>query len=93
MLAAFSTERNTERGRPLDRDQEFLGARPPNEVKRQLDQARVFCLPSARTNNGQVEGFGMVLLEAQASGVPVVTYRLGSDMDKVTFDEIRNHHS
>ena len=60
----------------LDIPVEFLGALPPNKVKQQLDQARGFCLPSARTNNGQVEGFGLVLLEAQASGVPVVTSAL-----------------
>jgi len=52
---------------------EFLGALPPNEVRQQLNQARVFCLASVGAENGDAEGFGIVILEAQASGVPVVT--------------------
>ena len=56
---------------------EFLGAVTQKVVKEQLDQARVFCLPSITASNGNYESFGMVLLEAQASGVPVVTSALG----------------
>ncbi|HVX76005.1 MAG TPA: glycosyltransferase [Bradyrhizobium sp.] len=55
----------------------FLGAVSPDEVKRQLGEARVLCLPSVTLPNGQAEGLGMVLLEAQASGVPVVAYGTG----------------
>jgi glucosyltransferase len=56
---------------------EFLGAVTQKVVKEQLDQARVFCLPSITATNGNYESFGMVLLEAQAAGVPVVTSSLG----------------
>lgn len=55
----------------------FRGAQPNTEVKRELDASRVLCLPSITAQNGDAEGFGMVLLEAQASGVPVVTSALG----------------
>lgn len=55
----------------------FLGARSSAEVKRELDASRVMCLPSITARNGDAEGFGQVLLEAQASGVPVVTSALG----------------
>ncbi|HVP10864.1 MAG TPA: glycosyltransferase, partial [Phycisphaerae bacterium] len=34
-------------------------------------------LPSVRTATGRVEGLGMVLLDAAATGVPVVASRLG----------------
>ncbi|MEO8631570.1 MAG: glycosyltransferase, partial [Betaproteobacteria bacterium] len=51
----------------------FAGSMTPDEVKQQLDCARVFCLPSIIAENGDAEGFGLVLLEAQACGVPVVT--------------------
>jgi glycosyltransferase involved in cell wall biosynthesis len=56
---------------------EFLGEVSPEVVKQQLNEARVFCLPSITAANGNFESFGMVLLEAQACGVPVVTSALG----------------
>jgi glycosyltransferase involved in cell wall biosynthesis len=55
----------------------FRGALSSADVKRELDAAQVFCLPSVTAKNGDAEGFGLVLLEAQASGVPVVTSALG----------------
>ena len=59
---------------------EFLGSCSRAEVKRQLGLARVFCLPSVTAGNGDAEGMGMVILEAQACGVPVITSaRGGSD--------------
>lgn len=55
----------------------FRGARPSADVKRELDASRILCLPSITAGNGDAEGFGIVLLEAQASGVPVVTSAQG----------------
>ncbi|MET4481494.1 glycosyltransferase [Bradyrhizobium sp. F1.13.3] len=55
----------------------FLGAQSSADVKRELDASRVMCLPSVTARNGDAEGFGQVLLEAQASGVPVVTSAFG----------------
>jgi glucosyltransferase len=63
--------------RKLDVRVQFLGAVTQDIVKRQLDEASVFCLPSITASNGNFESFGMVLLEAQACGVPVVTSALG----------------
>nr|WP_247493929.1 glycosyltransferase [Bradyrhizobium sp. 142] len=57
---------------------EFLGSLPNNEVRHQLDQARLFCLPSVTAENGDAEGLPISILEAQASGVPVVTSALGA---------------
>lgn len=51
----------------------FLGARPHHEVLEWLHQATLLCLPSVTADNGDSEGFGMVILEAQSCGVPVVT--------------------
>lgn len=55
----------------------FLGAQPSTMVRQLLDEARVLCLPSITAANGDAEGFGLVLLEAQACGVPVVTSAKG----------------
>jgi glycosyltransferase involved in cell wall biosynthesis len=56
---------------------EFRGALPNTEVKIELDAARVFCLPSVTAENGDAEGLPISILEAQASGVPVVTSARG----------------
>jgi glycosyltransferase involved in cell wall biosynthesis len=56
---------------------QFLGSVNAIEVKRQIDMARVFCLPSVTAENGDAEGLGIALLEAQACGVPVVTSARG----------------
>lgn len=63
--------------RELGVSAEFLGALSATGVLQQLHLAQVLCLPSVTAANGDAEGFGMVLLEAQASGVPVVTSALG----------------
>ncbi|MBI1203471.1 MAG: glycosyltransferase [Rhodopseudomonas sp.] len=55
----------------------FMGGMPHAQIKAELGSSRVFCLPSVRAENGDAEGFGLVLLEAQAAGVPVVTSALG----------------
>ncbi len=55
----------------------FLGARPHAEVMAWMRQAAMLVLPSVRTRTGRVEGLGMVLLEAAASGVPVIGSRVG----------------
>jgi glycosyltransferase involved in cell wall biosynthesis len=52
----------------------FLGACPPNEVRQWMNRASVFCVPSVTGRNGDQEGFGLVFSEAQAMGLPVVSY-------------------
>jgi glycosyltransferase involved in cell wall biosynthesis len=55
----------------------FLGACSTAQVKQELDAARALCLPSVTAAHGDAEGFGLVLLEAQACGVPVVSSARG----------------
>lgn len=55
----------------------FLGACNSDDVIAQLHQARILCLPSVTASNGDAEGFGMVLLEAQSCGVPVISSAMG----------------
>ncbi len=55
----------------------FLGALPHAEVMAWMRRSAMLVLPSVRTATGRVEGLGMVLLEAAASGVPVIGSRVG----------------
>ncbi|HDR2784654.1 MAG: glycosyltransferase [Enterobacter sp.] len=55
----------------------FLGACSKETIIEELQSTSVFCLPSIRAKNGDSEGFGLVILEAAACGVPVVTSALG----------------
>ncbi|GGF47325.1 glucosyltransferase [Aliidongia dinghuensis] len=55
----------------------FLGALPHAQVLAWMRRAAMLALPSVRTRTGRVEGLGMVLLEAAATGVPAVGSRIG----------------
>jgi glycosyltransferase involved in cell wall biosynthesis len=55
----------------------FLGALPHAQVMEWMRKAAMLVLPSVRTSTGRVEGLGMVLLEAAATGVPAIGSRIG----------------
>jgi colanic acid/amylovoran biosynthesis glycosyltransferase len=57
----------------LEASIELLGARDSNEVREYLDNSDIFVLPSVTAGNGDTEGFGIVNVEAQAAGIPVVS--------------------
>ena len=56
---------------------EFLGARTAPVIRDWLQQAAIFSVPSITAVNGDSEGLGMVFCEAQAMGVPVVSFACG----------------
>ena len=56
---------------------EFLGAVPHGAVLSWMRKAAMLVLPGIRTATGREEGLGMVLLEAAATGVPIIGSRVG----------------
>ncbi len=57
---------------------QFLGAVKHEEVLELFQQAHIFVLPSVTASDGDQEGIPVVLMEAQAVGLPVIsTYHSG----------------
>ena len=62
---------------------EFLGAQDISVIRRCMHNAAVFCVPSVTAVDGDSEGFGIVFIEAQAAGLPVVSFRHGGIAEAV----------
>ncbi len=56
----------------------FVGAAPQDAVKTLLSEATIFCMPFRRTPSGDQDSLSLVLMEAMASGVPVISTRLAA---------------
>jgi glycosyltransferase involved in cell wall biosynthesis len=65
----------------------FLGAQPSSVVRDWMSRARVFSVPSITAASGDAEGFGIVFAEAQAMGVPVVSFASGGIPEAVAHGE------
>ncbi len=65
----------------------FLGAKEPVVVTHWMGRATVFCTPSVTAPSGDAEGFGMVFVEAQAMGLPVVSFASGGIPEAVANNE------
>jgi len=61
----------------------FCGIKSEVELIKAFRDADLFVMPSVHIENGAEEGQGMVLLEAQAAGLPVVATRSGGIPESV----------
>lgn len=61
----------------------FMGPKTHEELKIIYASADLFVAPSVTAKDGDVEGFGLVILEAMASGLPVVASKSGGIVDLI----------
>lgn len=65
----------------------FIGWQSPQQVQQWMQKALIFCVPSITAKNGDSEGFGMVFIEAQRYGTPVVSTLHGGIVESVADGE------
>lgn len=65
----------------------FVGPKTHQELPEIYASADVFVAPSITARDGDKEGFGLVIIEAMASGIPVVASRSGGIVDIITDGE------
>jgi glycosyltransferase involved in cell wall biosynthesis len=66
---------------------QFLGTQSWNIVRYWMNRAAVFSTPSMTATSGDAEGFGLVFTEAQAMGLPVVSFASGGVPEAVAHGE------
>lgn len=66
----------------------FWGAKAHAELRDIYESADVFVMPSVTAEDGDQEGLGLVMLEAMASGLPVVASRSGGIIEII--DHMQN---
>lgn len=62
----------------------FAGAVPAHELAAHYALGDVFIMANREMPDGDTEGFGLVLLEANACGLPVIAGKAGGSVDAVT---------
>lgn len=65
----------------------FLGFQPPDVVRQWMNRARIFAAPSLRAQSGDADGYPIAFAEAQAMGLPVVSFAYGGILEAVADKE------
>ncbi|TCZ77516.1 glycosyltransferase [Paenibacillus albiflavus] len=66
---------------------QFLGMQTQDVIRKWLNKAKVLCVPSITIASGKSEAFGLVFIEANAMGVPVVSFDTGGIAEAVEHDK------
>jgi glycosyltransferase involved in cell wall biosynthesis len=66
---------------------QLLGAKPQHEIKERLVNASVFVMPSVPEADGGMDNLPTVVMEAMATGLPVVSTRIGGIPEMVVENE------
>ena len=66
---------------------EFAGALCHDEISKKIHEANIFVLASTIANDGDMDGIPVVLMEAMASGVPVISTNLSGIPELIKHDE------
>ena len=74
------------RAAQLDLPVQFIESATQQQLAVLMARATLLCAPSKATASGQREAFGLVLAEAQASGLPAVAYRSGGTGEALTHE-------
>jgi glycosyltransferase involved in cell wall biosynthesis len=67
----------------VDKNVTIHGQLPTHDVKRAYVTADIFCMLSERTKTGDVEGFGIAILEAAINGLPTIASNNSGTVDAV----------
>ena len=62
----------------------FAGSVPDHELVAHYALGDVFIMANRQMPDGETEGFGLVFLEANACGLPVIAGKAGGSVDAVT---------
>ncbi len=65
----------------------FLGVQPPDRIRELMRRATLLCSPSVVAADGNAEGLPMTIVEAQASGLPVVAFPSGGSAEGIVHGE------
>ena len=66
---------------------QFLGSKSHNELRTIYASSDIFVAPSITTKGGDVEGMPTVILEAMASGLPIIASNSGGIPDNIRHEE------
>jgi glycosyltransferase involved in cell wall biosynthesis len=71
----------------LQNNVELPGAKPQTQLRRRLAAANVFVLPSVIDPDGGMDNLPTVIMEAMATGLPVVSTKIGGIPEMVVENE------